>query len=264
MESTKSIESVEEMLQNYNREDPFPGKEALWRKIEAGQAAAGLPARPKRRVVRRAVLAAALLLAVVTTTVFADDIAEAVRQLVHGDITVGEYETLTNEFDGTAVDARMYFEGMQPLQPLTQEQADALSDAQMMDFATADELQAVLPFAIKQPAAPKGYAFSKAAACRLPDGHYLEMALYSFYEDTYSTPLGKIVQVEQQYVGPNCTLNVQTVESLDDVWLLEVNGQDAIYSDIIGLVWVDGDVAYTVIAAGDAEEALRFAEAMYA
>ena len=252
----KNDESLEKMLYQYVPKALAPEPGDLWARIQAGKKE---NPRPRPALLLRPVLVVVLALTLLTATVFADEIKELLREMIHGNITVVEYPQLRSAFDGEPIDCTIYFEGAESLVPMTPEEQEGFAQSEYIRFASLEEVQAAVLFPFRVPRVPEGYTFLYANALRLPSGRYEEsIDLYFGSKTQMDVSSG----VSQRYVGPNCQLDVQITENPGEIEAIIVNGREAIYLSAQGmLLWVDENIAYIVHSA-TLEEALLFAEAL--
>lgn len=245
----KDTGEIEQLLLRYGRQD-FTGQQEVWNRLNNGTKSA-LPNRRAGRFLRRSILAVAALMLVATTTVFAGEIIEVLQQMLLGDVNVTQYQKMQSEYDGTELNVRTFYEGAERVTPMLPEDIENFSASQWVNFATVEELQQQLPFQLKQAV---GYTLESAAGWQFYSGLFDETARLVYSNGT----------VEQTYVGGNCTLNIQTVESLDEFIQVNIAGWPAIYSTNVGLHWVDTEtgVAYIVNAPSFAK-AKALAMALY-
>ena len=245
-------DKLEEMLSQYNDKPDFPGQDAVWSRIKNGETR-----RIRSRSVRlRPVLLTLLVLTLLSTTVFA---SQLIRQFTHGGISVAEYDKLVSSYDGERITSISLFAGQERLVELTEEELAGFPETAHPEFSYIEEVQAVLPFTIRVPGKPEGFAFSHTVARQFVSGRYDQSVRLHYNSENGD---GKMISLSQDYVGANGKLDIQVEQSSNALFALEINGQEAVYVGAIrALIWVDEGIAYT--ASGDFEDAMALVNALY-
>lgn len=245
---------LDQALREYSHSIQFAGRQrVLTRLSQAGRSGQTTSA----KIGRRAALVFAVVMALVAATVFADDLANILREFTFSSFTATQQDVLIAESDGSILSSQIAFIADESVEKVSLKDAEAIRQWEFFNVEDIDEVKRQLDFMRVPQSLPEGYVFDCATLIRYPSGK-LDQSVTLHYAKEGAH--GYDITIQEHHVGENGTIDLKTVDTIEQT---KIGDADALvkYNEYYSIIWVQDATAYQV-SAWDAKTARMVAESI--